>query len=127
MQAASLAFKTLSRRLVTNVGMMGYKQKRFLNLHEYQAAELLATYDVPILLGKAANTSEDAIAVAKDIEKKSKNHLGLVIKAQIHAGGRGRGAFKESGLQGGVHLIKSSKEVTYFTPFRGTFLLSLDI
>ena len=92
---------------------MGYKQKRFLNLHEYQAAELLTTYNVPILLGKSANTVEDAVAVAKDIEKNSKSHLGLVIKAQIHAGGRGRGSFKESGLQGGVHLIKNSEEVIF--------------
>lgn len=115
MQSASLAFKGLGRRLITNVGMMGHKQMRFLNLHEYQAAELLATYDVPILLGKAANTPEDAVAVAKDIEKKSKTHLGLVIKAQIHAGGRGRGSFKESGLQGGVHLIENSQKVSIST------------
>ena len=54
-----------------------------------------------------------ASSPAKDIEKKSKTGLGLVIKAQIHAGGRGRGNFKESGLQGGVHLLKNSAEVSY--------------
>jgi len=93
---------------------MGQKQMRFLNLHEYQAAELLATYNVPILLGKSASNVDDAVLVSKEIEKKSKTGLGLVVKAQIHAGGRGRGSFKESGLQGGVHLVKSSADVRSF-------------
>lgn len=104
---------SMVRRMASRQSMTGYKQMRFLNLHEYQAAELLATYDVPILLGKSANTVEDAVDVAKDISKKSKTHLGLVIKAQIHAGGRGRGTFKESGLQGGVHLVNGVQDVTY--------------
>lgn len=107
------AMSSMVRRLATRQSMTGYKQMRFLNLHEYQAAELLATYDVPILLGKSANTVGDAVEVAKDITKKSKTDLGLVIKAQIHAGGRGRGSFKESGLQGGVHLVKNTQEVIF--------------
>jgi succinyl-CoA synthetase beta subunit len=109
---SSFLQRSFNKRLV-QAGLTGFKTKRFLNLHEYQAAELLANYDVPILLGKSANTPQDAVAVAKDIEKKSKTGLGLVIKAQIHAGGRGRGNFKESGLQGGVHLLKNSAEVSY--------------
>ena len=102
--------QSFSRSLKT--GLMGSKQMRFLNLHEYQAAELLQAYNVPILMGKSASNAEDALTVAKEIEKKSKTGLGLVVKAQIHAGGRGRGTFKESGLVGGVHLVPSSAEVS---------------
>jgi len=100
--------KTLSR--------LCYKPARFMNLHEYQAAQLLEKYDVPILIGKPAFTAEEAGQVATDIESGMAEKLGLVIKAQVHAGGRGRGNFKESGLQGGVHLVKTVDDIKTLAP-----------
>jgi succinyl-CoA synthetase beta subunit len=90
--------------------------QRFLNLHEYQAAQLLNKYDVPILMGKPVFSVEDAGPIAREIESTQVKKLGLVIKAQIHAGGRGRGAFKESGLQGGVHLVAGVPEIEALAP-----------
>ena len=75
-----LLTKSVPNKLM-EIGLTGFRNKRFLNLHEYQAAELLSSYDVHILMGKSANTVEDALAVAKEIEKKSKTGLGLVVKA----------------------------------------------
>jgi len=87
-----------------------------MNLHEYQAAQLLEKYDVPILMGRPAFSAEEAGTVAKEIEDGMKEKLGLVIKAQIHAGGRGRGTFKESGLEGGVHLVKNTADIVRLAP-----------
>ena len=67
-----------------------------MNLHEYQAKELLKTYGVPVPPGKAASTSEAASDAAAAL---GGSHW--VVKAQVHAGGRGRA--------GGVKLVKSSK------------------
>jgi len=87
-----------------------------MNLHEYQAAQLLNNYNVPILIGKPAFSAEEAGKVAREIEGGMKEKLGLVIKAQVHAGGRGRGAFKESGLQGGVHLVEGVSQIDALAP-----------
>lgn len=84
--------------------MMTQSLKRCMNLHEYQAAQLLNKYEVPILMGNAAFDAEEAIQVAEDLAARP-NYSGLVMKAQVHAGGRGMGSFRESGLQGGVHLL----------------------
>jgi len=71
-----------------------------MNLHEYQAKEILQSFGVPVQQGTAVDTVEAAIAAAK----KSKEGADFwVIKAQIHAGGRGKG--------GGVKLAKSIEEV----------------
>lgn len=87
-----------------------------MNLHEYQAAQLLEKYDVPILMGKPVFSAEEAGTVAQNIENGMAEKHGLVIKAQIHAGGRGRGNFRESGLQGGVHLVKTVEEIKTLAP-----------
>ncbi len=74
-----------------------------MNIHEYQARELFAKYGVATQPGSVASTPEDAERVAADLGG------GIVVKAQIHAGGRGKGTFK-SGYQGGVHLCKTPAE-----------------
>ena len=79
--------------------------KRFMNLHEYQAASLLASYNLPMLKGGAAGSADEANKIAKTFDS------GIVIKAQIHAGGRGRGSFKNSGLKSGVHIMDNDTEV----------------
>jgi succinyl-CoA synthetase beta subunit len=79
-----------------------------MNIHEYQAKELLAKFGVGIPAGHAALT----VAEAVDAAKKLPGPL-YVVKAQIHAGGRGKGKFKELGAdaKGGVRLSKSIEEV----------------
>lgn len=79
--------------------------RRFLNLHEYQASALLSSYQLPVLRGGSAKTPEEAFAIAKGLGN------GVVVKAQVHAGGRGRGYFKHSGLQSGVHVLDDSSSV----------------
>lgn len=82
-----------------------------MNIHEYQGKELLAKYGVGIPAGIAALSVEEAVAAAKQLPGPL-----YVVKAQIHAGGRGKGKFKELGpdAKGGVRLAKSIEEVEAF-------------
>ena len=79
-----------------------------MNIHEYQAKELLAKYGVAVPKGIPAMSVEEAVAAAKQLPGPL-----YVVKAQIHAGGRGKGKFKELGpdAKGGVRLAKSLEEV----------------
>ncbi|MEO8618057.1 MAG: ADP-forming succinate--CoA ligase subunit beta [Sphingomicrobium sp.] len=79
-----------------------------MNIHEYQAKELLAKYGVPVPAGHAAMSADEAVAAAKQLPGPL-----WVVKAQIHAGGRGKGKFTELGpdAKGGVRLAKSIDEV----------------
>lgn len=79
-----------------------------MNIHEYQAKELLAKFGLAIPAGHAALTVEEAVAGAKQLPGPL-----YVVKAQIHAGGRGKGKFKElaADAKGGVRLAKSIDEV----------------
>jgi len=79
-----------------------------MNIHEYQAKELFDQYGVPSPKGKVASTPEEASAAAEEFAGSK-----LVIKAQVHAGGRGKGHFK-NGFQGGVHLIDSPAQAGEF-------------
>ena len=75
-----------------------------MNIHEYQAKELFEKYGVPSPKGQVAETAEQAKEIAGGIDGK------IVVKAQVHAGGRGKGTFK-NGFQGGVHLSDSADEI----------------
>jgi len=86
-----------------------------MNIHEYQAKELLQKFGVATPRGKVASTPDEAEQIAREL-----GHLdlatgrvrpigGLVVKAQIHAGGRGKGTFT-NGFNGGVHLCKLPAE-----------------
>jgi len=79
-----------------------------MNIHEYQAKELLARFGAPVPAGYPALTVEEAVAAAKKLPGPL-----YVVKAQIHAGGRGKGKFKELGpdAKGGVRLAKTLEEV----------------
>jgi len=79
-----------------------------MNIHEYQAKELLAKHGLPVPAGIPALSVEEAVAAAKQLPGPL-----WVVKAQIHAGGRGKGKFKELGpeAKGGVRLAKSVEEV----------------
>ncbi len=73
-----------------------------MNLHEYQAKQLFADYNVPVLPGGAAATVEEAVTVANRLGGE-----GWVVKAQVHAGGRGKA--------GGVKVAKSLHELESFS------------
>ena len=79
-----------------------------MNIHEYQAKELLAKFGVAVPKGIAAMSVEEAVAAAASLPGPL-----YVVKAQIHAGGRGKGKFKELGpdAKGGVRLARSLDEV----------------
>ncbi|HXT41651.1 MAG TPA: ADP-forming succinate--CoA ligase subunit beta [Candidatus Angelobacter sp.] len=79
-----------------------------MNIHEYQAKQLLAQYGVAVPPGNVASAPEEAKAVAEKLL--AAGHKRVVVKSQIHAGGRGKGTFK-SGLQGGVKVCSSAAEV----------------
>jgi succinyl-CoA synthetase beta subunit len=80
-----------------------------MNIHEYQAKELLQKFGVATPRGKVASTPEEAERFARELGDVAPTG-GLVVKAQIHAGGRGKGTFA-NGFKGGVHLCKSPAEV----------------
>ena len=80
-----------------------------MNIHEYQAKQLLKQYGVAVPPGDACKTVEEA-KVASDKIFAAGNKL-AVVKSQIHAGGRGKGVFKD-GFKGGVKLAKSAEETT---------------
>ena len=79
-----------------------------MNIHEYQAKELLAKFGVPIPAGHAAFTVDEAVAAAGKLPGPL-----WVVKSQIHAGGRGKGKFKElpADAKGGVRLAFALDEV----------------
>ena len=79
-----------------------------MNIHEYQAKELLAKFGVAVPAGIAALSVEEAVAAAKQLPGPL-----YVVKSQIHAGGRGKGKFKELGpdAKGGVRLAHSLDDV----------------
>ena len=79
-----------------------------MNLHEYQAKELLKKYNVPIQDGIAVATPHDAEEAYRQIKTEYGSSF-AVIKAQIHAGGRGKGKIRENGMNG-VKVVKSLDE-----------------
>jgi len=75
-----------------------------MNIHEYQAKELFDKFGVATPVGRVASTAEEAGQAAREI-----GGTGLVVKAQVHAGGRGKGTFT-NGFKGGVHVINTAEE-----------------
>ena len=88
-----------------------------MNLHEYQAKELLKKYNVPVQEGVACSTVQEAQDAYKAIQEKSGSKF-AVVKAQIHAGGRGKGAIKENGING----VKVGKSLDDISDFSGKIL-----
>jgi succinyl-CoA synthetase beta subunit len=82
-----------------------------MNIHEYQAKALLREFGAPLSKGVPAFTPDEAVAAAKELGGSL-----WVVKSQIHAGGRGKGHFKEpsAGDKGGVRLARSIDEVKTF-------------
>ena len=76
-----------------------------MNIHEYQAKELLQKFDVATTRGRVATTLDEAEQIAREL-----GDVEVVVKAQIHAGGRGKGTFK-NGFKGGVQVRRSPEQV----------------
>jgi succinyl-CoA synthetase beta subunit len=76
-----------------------------MNIHEYQAKGLLQKFDVATMRGRVASTLDEAEQIAREL-----GDVEVVVKAQIHAGGRGKGTFK-NGFKGGVHVRKTPQDV----------------
>ena len=71
-----------------------------MNIHEYQAKELLQKFDVATTRARVASTLDEAEQIAREL-----GDVDVVVKAQIHAGGRGKGTFTNR-FKGGVHIRK---------------------
>jgi succinyl-CoA synthetase beta subunit len=76
-----------------------------MNIHEYQAKELLQKFNVATTRGRVASTLDEAEQIARNL-----GDVEIVVKAQIHAGGRGKGTFK-NGFKGGVHVRNTPAKV----------------
>jgi succinyl-CoA synthetase beta subunit len=104
--------KLLSKRVTVTVSrqktfdnMLTFK--RFLSIHEYLSMNLLKEAKVPVPRGFVCKTVQEATDAAKKIGGND-----LVIKAQVLAGGRGKGHF-DSGLKGGVKVVHSANEIPF--------------
>jgi succinyl-CoA synthetase beta subunit len=75
------------------------EQRRNLNVHEYMSYTLLNNAGIPVPKFGVAKTKEEAGKIAKDLKVRD-----IVLKAQVLAGGRGKGSFK-GGLKGGVRMV----------------------
>ncbi|GAM24427.1 hypothetical protein SAMD00019534_076020 [Acytostelium subglobosum LB1] len=83
----------------------GQQQVRHLNLHEYQSKYLMDKYGVNTQKWRVVSKASECTKAAQELNAKE-----LVVKAQVHAGGRGKGTFTETGFKGGVHLCKTGAE-----------------
>jgi len=103
---ASSGLTAAMRRTATQVQQS--QQRRALSIHEYLSADLLRQYGIQVPRGSNAKTASEAKAIAQDIGNDD-----MVIKAQVLAGGRGKGTF-DNGLKGGVRVIYSPHEAEMF-------------
>jgi succinyl-CoA synthetase beta subunit len=107
-------FKWHTKQSIDLIFIRGRKVK----VHEYQAKEVLAKFGVPVPKGKVALSAEEACLIAKEIGGT------VVVKSQIHAGGRGKGKFT-NGFQGGVKLAKTPEEARdYASKMAGNVLVT---
>ncbi|KAL8618170.1 Succinate--CoA ligase [GDP-forming] subunit beta, mitochondrial [Nucella lapillus] len=88
-----------------NISLPAVSQVRWLNLQEYQSKMLMEESSIAVQQFKVATTPEEAATVASQLTVPE-----YVVKAQILAGGRGKGTF-DTGFKGGVHLTKNPKDV----------------
>ena len=98
------------RQLGTRVKALGGALMRNFHLHEYQSKDIMREFGITVQKGGIALTAEEAFNVSKPLDPKG----GLIVKAQVHAGGRGKGKLT-SGLQGGVQICKTPEEVAKYT------------
>lgn len=84
--------------------------KRFFDLHEYQSKDLMRKFNIKVQRGNIATNPDMAFTVARDLDADGD----LILKAQVHAGGRGKGVLS-SGLKGGVQILQTPEQVREMT------------
>eukprot|EP00933_Yihiella_yeosuensis_P084206 TRINITY_DN9861_c0_g1_i1.p1 TRINITY_DN9861_c0_g1~~TRINITY_DN9861_c0_g1_i1.p1 ORF type:complete len:427 (-),score=139.55 TRINITY_DN9861_c0_g1_i1:161-1441(-) len=99
---AAPLYRRMQRGLVPPV--VGAIQRRFLNLHEYQAQIIFQKYGVNVPKNMPAFSVAEAVEKAKELPGDD-----VVVKSQVLAGGRGLGHFKENNFQGGVHIVPKAQ------------------
>mmetsp|Transcript_3877 Transcript_3877/g.6643 ORF Transcript_3877/g.6643 Transcript_3877/m.6643 type:complete len:425 (+) Transcript_3877:175-1449(+) len=107
-------------RSVVGAAQECLQQRRFLNIHEYQSAALMARFGVNVPPGLPVTTLAEAKAASEKLKDKDGE---VVIKSQILAGGRGLGTFT-NGFKGGVHVIKASETEKYVEKMLGQTLVT---
>jgi succinyl-CoA synthetase beta subunit len=102
----SVVAASLSRRLQRGLlpPAVTAVQRRFLNLHEYQAQHIFSNFGVAVPKNAPVFSVAEAVKKANDFPGDE-----VVVKSQVLAGGRGLGHFKENGFQGGVHIVPKDK------------------
>ena len=75
-----------------------------MKIHEYQAKQLMAARGIPVPRGVVATTVEQAVAAVRPLVEETGNPV-VVVKSQIHAGGRGKGRFQDYPDLGGVNVV----------------------
>ena len=80
-----------------------------MKIHEHQAKELMARRGISVPLGRVARSVEEAVSAVRPLIEESGNRV-VVLKSQIHAGGRGKGTFKEHPGINGVNVITDGLE-----------------
>lgn len=89
-------------------------QQRFLNIHEFQAKQLMAQYNVPHQRGLVVEKASEVKAAAEKVQKQF-NTKNLIVKAQILAGGRGKGTFDHGEKMGGVKFVTNAADAEKFS------------
>jgi len=102
MSALSVPMRRLQRGFVPPA--VSSLQRRFLNIHEYQAQELFSSFGVEVPKNYPAFSIAEAVEKAKSLPGNE-----VVVKSQVLAGGRGLGYFKENNFQGGVQICSKDK------------------
>lgn len=97
-----------------------HQQARFLNIHEYQGAQLMSKYGINVPKGLVASSPSEAAAAAKEVVSDDGE---VVIKSQVLAGGRGLGTFK-NGFKGGVHIVKAEDAESVASKMIGQVLVT---
>ena len=82
-----------------------FSAKRFLNIHEFRAQNLMKAYDIPVPKGYLVEDSKDSLKLAEQLFKENSSLEKLVLKSQVLSGGRGKGHFKDSPLKSGIQFI----------------------
>ena len=80
--------------------------QRFFDLHEFHSKNLMGQFGINVQKGALARSAAEALTVARELD----NSKGLVVKAQVQAGGRGKGVLT-SGMKGGVHVLNTPEEI----------------
>jgi len=119
MSGARPGMSAIKPRQSGRIGALKTTPVRHLNLHEYQSKSLMEKYGIRVQKGKVASSPAEARKVADELVAADAKEL--VLKSQIHAGGRGKGHF-DSGFKGGVKVLTGPKRAAEVEELAGKML-----